>query len=1128
MSRMTRLLQEKFHELGGTSPGRERDMYPAIKEILCKVFGHESARVHTDVRVVSGGVPDVYVDVLQANGLLLHRWIVVEAKDERGVFRDPLYRDQIFEQKRSYVGIDTEWFVFVDPQTWVLRRLAMGRTQGEDRVIPLPADPQEFLDAAEGLSRNAAQEQAFLREFRLGREDWLSCLDLGRPENKQLFLETMQKAYRLLEQGCRAALQDVKVVMSKIDGGACEAERIWGRRPDFQYSPFELVGIPLYIHDRKQVKKYRELTKYFWHLYSSAPRIFRLAVSLGKRLAEAENDEERDRVWEELVFYTVLSLLSRILMLRFLEDHGFFGEGKKYLCNGGIRAFDEMRRYFELKYPHLLKQACEFGAAIYPPIFSDGEFDWVFDCPAEEFSAKLERVLFHLSFFDFRTVREDVLSGVYQNVQRAIRPRIIKDLGIVFTPPPVARYLVKKCREILGREDCAVLDPACGTGTFLLEWLEDTLGEAIRRGVVSYETVCKALEKIAGNDINPVASLVAQMQLLWRLLPYADEIKRRGFPELRVSTADALKVRNLFTVNSEWDLIEMDRYSAVLGNPPYIRPEVWQRALGREEVAFYSPVSARSNSRTLFVYKAFQQWLEDGGVLAFVLPLSVFDSEEGEELRRLFAPESGQWRIVEIVDMEEVARYVFPQVSVNPVLFVAKKEAPQPTDTVTLRVVHEDAVVLEGQELRDLDPGRFETAVMPYPEIFSLDGDNRVLTRVNPVRRRLVEKIASFPVWRDIAKKYWVRYEGSRIVEASLTGPSGPGRWEERRMLGMGLAFRRKKVHRPGGLPVYKGEHILACQFLSEEPAEREVDVQKADDPAFWRFPEILPEKGFAFQRISLNLTACSFNPREAAFMNTATLFFPEDRLRDIPFDFLVISGLYRWYFAVALRTGVVEEAWGDVYPRTVGCLPWSEDLLPAAFRLQQLRCDYLDACRYLNQDLLGQLYGDGVRLETLEERALRLRHIEIRWPGAERVGEAGWHRYYFGSLFDFFEINDQETYELLCMVLPLLGLTTAADRAKILSVRLPATSEGVELWKRIYGGRERKQWEEKKCRVLQELDEITVSAFRLEPEEAALIKADLETDPLFRRLRPAEPFTARRLRGFWGGLDRADRYRKN
>lgn len=345
-------------------------------------------------------------------------------------------------------------------------------------------------------------------------------------------------------------------------------------------------------------------------------------------------------------------------------------------------------------------------------------------------------------------------------------------------------------------------------------------------------------------------------------------------------------------------------------------------------------------------------------------------------------------------------------------------------------------------------------------------------------------------------------------------------------MLGMGAAFRRRRFHRPDGLPVYKGEHILACQLLAERPADQGIDMQSMDDPSFWRFPDILPEISFAFQRISLNLTACCFNPRREAFLNTATLFFPDDQLKRFPFDFLVLSSLFQWYFAIALRAGAVECLWSDVYPRTVARLPWTEELAKKAPRLNALRKKYLEACRYLNQDLLRQLYDESIQMETLQERAMRQPHIEIRWPDGRTEEGSNWYRYSFDSLFDFFEINDRETYELLCIILPLLGISTA-DRGKILQIRLPATPEGVEKWKRVAEGAERIKCETEKEEVLAELDEIVVDAFGLRLEERKLIEKDLKKDPLLKRLRPIEPYTARQLRGFWRGLDQSDRYRR-
>ena len=89
----------------------------------------------------------------------------------------------------------------------------------------------------------------------------------------------------------------------------------------------------------------------------------------------------------------------------------------------------------------------------------------------------------------------------------------------------------------------------------------------------------------------------------------------------------------------------------VAGNPPYVRPERRDAPISQDKEEYFKPVGAKGNLYTLFTYKALHKWLENDGKLGFVIPLTFVDTEDSEKLRAMFKP-GGEWRILEIVDME--------------------------------------------------------------------------------------------------------------------------------------------------------------------------------------------------------------------------------------------------------------------------------------------------------------------------------------------------------------------------------------------------------------------------------------------------------------------------------------------
>jgi hypothetical protein len=141
----------------------------------------------------------------------------------------------------------------------------------------------------------------------------------------------------------------------------------------------------------------------------------------------------------------------------------------------------------------------------------------------------IEWAMYQFSRYDFTTVKGDILTGIYD---RFLEKEQRKAFGEYYTPPSVARYILDRLN--LPR-DAKVLDPACGSGTFLIERYQSAVGEDAERGLVVYDDAINVLENIAGNDLNTFSAVLAQIQLLWHLLIFREEIVRKDFPYIAIS-----------------------------------------------------------------------------------------------------------------------------------------------------------------------------------------------------------------------------------------------------------------------------------------------------------------------------------------------------------------------------------------------------------------------------------------------------------------------------------------------------------------------------------------------------------------------------------------------------------------
>ncbi|PIP16002.1 MAG: hypothetical protein COX45_00385 [Candidatus Portnoybacteria bacterium CG23_combo_of_CG06-09_8_20_14_all_44_36] len=156
-----------------------------------------------------------------------------------------------------------------------------------------------------------------------------------------------------------------------------------------------------------------------------------------------------------------------------------------------------------------------------------------------------------------------------------------KSLGQYFTPQSVIKALLEKLPQTI--ENPKILDPACGTGEFLI---------AAKKYFKNPE--------LYGWDIDK--KLV--------------DISSRLVPKASVNKTDSL-------LNEDYG-----QYDFVIGNPPYYEFKASEEIRKK----FGSIMNGRVNIFGLFVYQGLN-WLKDGGYLAYVIPPSMNNGAYFHKLR---------------------------------------------------------------------------------------------------------------------------------------------------------------------------------------------------------------------------------------------------------------------------------------------------------------------------------------------------------------------------------------------------------------------------------------------------------------------------------------------------------------
>ncbi|MBV8889902.1 MAG: N-6 DNA methylase [Alphaproteobacteria bacterium] len=160
-------------------------------------------------------------------------------------------------------------------------------------------------------------------------------------------------------------------------------------------------------------------------------------------------------------------------------------------------------------------------------------FDWIIADPEGE--VLVRKIMNHVRRFRLAEVDMDVLKILYESlIDREER----HGLGEYYTPDWLAAKMVR--RAIDRPLEQRVLDPACGSGTFLFHAIRNFLREAEDAAMPRERQAAEACAHIAGTDIHPVAVIIARVTYLLALAPALAH--RSGGLSIPVYLGDAMQL----------------------------------------------------------------------------------------------------------------------------------------------------------------------------------------------------------------------------------------------------------------------------------------------------------------------------------------------------------------------------------------------------------------------------------------------------------------------------------------------------------------------------------------------------------------------------------------------------------
>lgn len=236
-----------------------------------------------------------------------------------------------------------------------------------------------------------------------------------------------------------------------------------------------------------------------------------------------------------------------------------------------------------------------------------------------------------------------------------------KQLGQYATPVNIVKYILGSINYIPSRRilNKRLLDPACGSGAFLVEAARIYLSALKKAKVPLHRWYPLITEAIAGIDIDQNACLFARLNLSMLLSPaileFMSKNKVSKLRPLPVYCSDTLEIiasenRNEEFLYSNSFIALKEQFDFVVGNPPYFKVKRLKEHL---KSAFNESIYGHPNAYGLFIQAGIET-LKSGGKLGFIVPRSMLSGLYFKNLRNFIERKTALKEITCISDRKKI------------------------------------------------------------------------------------------------------------------------------------------------------------------------------------------------------------------------------------------------------------------------------------------------------------------------------------------------------------------------------------------------------------------------------------------------------------------------------------------
>lgn len=376
-------------------------------------------------------------------------------------------------------------------------------------------------------------------------------------------------------------------------------------------------------------------------------------------------------------------------------------------------------------------------------------FPYIFE-PTEQLKlepAILAYIVSEIQYVSFTETKTDVKGAAYEEL---VGENLRGDRGEYFTPRNVCDMTVRMIQSMLPQDklmDALVVDCCCGTGGFLVSWI-DNLRKMIKTREIARKTKdidARVKERIRdacsralfGLDINPFLVRTAQMNLVMH-----------GDGSTNVFRVDSTRSPGEWSEDAR-KRAPFGKADVVITNPPF-GSEVKiddPHILDAYSLPGWEATSSRASfpAEQLFVEVA-MRFLKDGGILGIVLPDGILNNPSLRFLRSWLLKHA---RLIASVDLPKETFSVSGGVN-NPSVLILQKYNKEERERAASNIVDRNQMVFMATPRTAGIDKRGKPVYLRYPdgrEITDENGNKFLNDEISVVADKFIE-------WRNNSKMF--------------------------------------------------------------------------------------------------------------------------------------------------------------------------------------------------------------------------------------------------------------------------------------------------------------------------------------------------------------------------------------